>query len=39
MFLANQAGDGAVINIELFRGVLGAEGGNEVLINSVHAAL
>ena len=39
MLLANPSGNGALINLELFsRDLLSAEEGNEVLINSVHAA-
>lgn len=39
MLLANPTGNGALINLELFsRDLLSAEEGNEVLINSVHAA-
>ncbi len=39
MLLANPTGNGTLINLELFsRDLLSAEEGNEVLINSVHAA-
>lgn len=38
MFASNPAGNGALINLELFScNLLGAEVGNEVLVNSVHA--
>lgn len=39
MLPANPAGNGALINLELFsRDLLGADEGNEVLVNSVHIA-
>lgn len=39
MLLANPTGNGALIDVELFSGdLLSAEEGNEILINSIHAA-